>query len=513
MSFFRSERGIGRGETAESRIEAPIFAVFMLFASLALFAQHLVFANISVTTALTISLLVFGVTVVRVEFGLYILTIAMLLSPEIDATGDATREVRLNLRYDDILIIVIFVGVMVKLAFEGRMSLWRPSPINYGISFYYSVCLFSSLLALKHALPAWDRRTAFFVLLKMLQYYLVFWLVGHAVRTREDVRKLLVLFFSVALIVAIYAITTIGVMPRVSAPFEQGGTEPNTLGGYLVVCICAALGMFTQARDTKMRLLLLAMMAIFMTPLLYTLSRASYMALVTGVFFIGIVSRKWYLLLLLFAGLAVSPLIVPDEVRERVLYTFDPGHGQQVEIGGQELPITVDKSTHERIYVWQKVKYILSIGWIFTLFGGGIAWGGILDSQYARVLIETGVVGCVAFVFLQFTILRTTRQAYRWTTDWMGRGLCMGLFAATIALNVHSIGTVSFLIVRVMQPFWLLMALTVWVRNQAIDDHEKRLEAEAYHRAHPEIADTSRSPQPPRPVVRPAVSGRRPRLG
>lgn len=55
MSFFRSERGIGRGETAESRIEAPIFAVFMLFASLALFAQHLVFANISVTTALTIS--------------------------------------------------------------------------------------------------------------------------------------------------------------------------------------------------------------------------------------------------------------------------------------------------------------------------------------------------------------------------------------------------------------------------------------------------------------------------
>lgn len=512
MFFFRPERGIGRGEVAESRVEAPMFAAFMLIASAGLFAQHLLFGNVSVTTALTISLFVFGVTVVRVEFGLYILTIAMLLSPEIDATGDHSREVRLNLRYDDILIIVIFVGVMVKLAFEGRMTLWRPSQINYGIVVYYSVCIASSLLALKHALPAWDRRTAFFVLLKMLQYYLVFWLVGHAIRTREDVRKLLVLFFTVTMAVALYAITTIGTMPRVSAPFEQGGTEPNTLGGYLVVCICAALGMFTQAKKQWVRLMLLAIVAISMLPLLYTLSRASYMALVAGVFVLGLVSRKWYLLLLLLAGLAVSPFVVPDEVRERVLYTFDPGHGQQVEIGGQELPITVDKSTHERIYVWQKVSYILSIGWIFTLFGGGIAWGGVLDSQYARVLIETGVLGCAAFIFLQFTILRTTRQAYRWTEDWMGRGLSMGLFAATIALNVHSIGTISFLIVRIMQPFWLLLALSVYVRNQALEDHWQRAKAEAHRRAHPE-ASVKPAAAAPRPLIRPAVSGRRPGMG
>lgn len=513
MLFFRSERGIGRGEVAESRIEAPIFAVFMLGASALLFAQHLYFGNVSVTTALTISLMVFGVTVVRVEFGLYILTIAMLLSPEIDATADPTREVRLNLRYDDLLIIVIFLGVMVKLAFEGRMSLWRPSPINYAIVAFYGMCLTSSLLALKHALPAWDRRTAFFVLLKMLQYYLVFWLVGHSVRTRQDVRRLLVLFFSVTVIVAGYAITTIGVLPRVSAPFEQGGTEPNTLGGYLVVCICAALGMFTQARDTRIRLSLLAIMGLSMVPLLYTLSRASYMALVVGVLVIGLVSRKWWLLALLAAGLAASPFVVPDEVRERVLYTFDPGHGQQVEIGGRELPITVDKSTHERIYVWEKVRYILSIGWIFTLFGGGVAWGGILDSQYARVLIETGVLGCIAFVVLQLTVLRTTRQAYRWTTDWMGRGLCMGLFAATLALNVHSIGTVSFLIVRIMQPYWLLLALCVWVRNEAIEEHTRRMEYEAMRRSQPDAPVPVVAAVPARAVIRPAVSGRRPRLG
>jgi hypothetical protein len=36
MAFFRSERGIGRGEVAESQLEVPMFAAFMLLCSAAL---------------------------------------------------------------------------------------------------------------------------------------------------------------------------------------------------------------------------------------------------------------------------------------------------------------------------------------------------------------------------------------------------------------------------------------------------------------------------------------------
>lgn len=506
MLFFRSERGIGRGEVAESRIEAPIFAVFMLLSSVALFAQHLYLGNISVTIALAVSLIVFGVTVVRVDFGVYILTIAMLLSPEIDAGDRYTGEVRLNLRYDDVLIIVIFLGVMVKLAFEGRLRLWRPSPVNYGIVAYYGVCVVSTMLALERALGAWDRRTAFFVMLKMLQYYMVFWLTGHAIRSQADVRNLLKVFFTVAMIVAAYAIFSIGALPRVSAPFEQGGTEPNTLGGYLMVCICAALGLYTQTRSLRLRLVLLAIIAASAFPLLYTLSRASYMGLVVGMLTVSLVSRKWHIAAVVAAVLAASPFVMPDAVVERVLYTFDEESGEQVVIAGRDLPVTVDKSTHERIYVWNKVRYILTLGPIFTLFGGGVSWESVLDSQYARVLIETGIVGGLAFLFLQFTILRTTREAYLWTHDWVGRGLSIGMFAACIALNVHSAGTISFLIVRIMQPFWLLLALTVYVRNQAIAD---RLSPPAPATRQ----DTPGSPpRPNRATIRPAVSGRKPRL-
>ena len=95
----RREYGIGRGEVAESHIEAPIFALFAVVCAAALFAVHFLFKNDSVTIALAVSLLVFGMTLVRVEYGLFILLVAMLLSPELEAGSvgtDAERAVNLR---------------------------------------------------------------------------------------------------------------------------------------------------------------------------------------------------------------------------------------------------------------------------------------------------------------------------------------------------------------------------------------------------------------------------------
>ena len=86
--------------------------------------------------------------------------------------------------------------------------------------------------------------------------------------------------------------------------------------------------------------------------------------------------------------------------------------------------------------------------------GGGVSWNRILDSQYARVIIETGLLGLAAFAFLQLQILRAVRQAYRWTDDWVGRGMAMGVFATTIGLLVHAMGTISFLILHLGNLFF-----------------------------------------------------------
>ncbi len=474
MALFRSERGIGRGEVAESRLEAPLFAGFMLVCGMILAAQHFYLGNQSITFALAVSLLVFGATVVRVEYGLYVLIIAMLLSPEIDAGTAISGERNLNIRYDDVLIIVIFLGVMVKLSFEGRLSLWQPSPINAGIATYYALCVLSTLLACQRGLGAWDGRSACFIMLKMLEFYLLFFLVGHATRDLRDVKKILVLLFGVALVVSLYGIYSIGATPRVSAPFEKGGTEPNTLGGYLVIIICLCVALWTQAPRLWRKLLLLAIGGITFVPFLYTLSRASYLALAVGIATIAVISRNLIIAAVMVLVLAFSPILMPKEVKERVAYTIQHQSGYEVANTG----ISVDKSTAERFQVWRKVKYILGRGPVLAALGGGVSWESVLDSQYARVILETGLLGLAAFLFLQFTVLRTTRNAYRWTEDWLSRGIAMGTFAATLALMVHSVGTISFLIVRIMEPYWLLVALCVNIRNMALAHHWARARAE-----------------------------------
>lgn len=467
--FAQSERGIGRGEVAESRIEAPFFAVFMTLCAISLFIFHIYFQNVSWTAAMATSMIVFGATVIKVEFGIYILVIAMLLSPEIavGAVGGADER-GINIRYDDILIVIIFLGTIVKLSFEGRMELWRPNPINAGIFCYLFVAVISTLNALRISVPAWDKYVAFFVLLKMVEFYLIFFTVGLAITTAKDVRRQLVVFFGVASIVSLYAMLSIGRLSRVSAPFEVGGTEPNTLGGYLMIIVCLALGLLLNAPRMRYKVAFVAIGLLSVVPFIMTLSRASYLALLLGVITVGILSRRWWVIVALAIVLVLSPFIMPQDVKDRVSYTFQSGSG--VQIGNTN--ILVDKSTYERVYVWQKVRHNLRV---WPWFGGGISWDTVLDSQYARILIETGLFGMAAFIYMLLRILQTTRETYRWTRDWVVRGLGIGMTGVTIGLIVHGMGTISFLIVRIMEPFWFLIALCAVSRELSIHDYAERV--------------------------------------
>lgn len=473
MARFGSREGIGRGEVAESRVEVPFFAVFMMFCAISLIASHVFFQNDSVTLALALSMLVFGATVVRVNMGVAILVVAMMLSPEVDLGTNVSGEHELNVRYDDLLIIVIFFGVLVKMAFEGRQMFWRPNPINAGIVAYFIVCIISTLLAVRANLPAWDRRLAFFVMLKMLEFYMVFFLVVNAMRDLRDVRRQLALFLAVAMIVCGYGMLMLRSVQRVGTPFEAQGPEPNTLGGYLVVVMCVAVGLLTQSPAGKKKLLFAAIAAAAFIPFLFTLSRASYIGLLVAMLTLGFVGRKAYVVLGVVLILVLSPFLMPADVKDRVNYTFQRGSGEEVVVAGKPLGFQVDKSTHERFYVWRKVWYLLHHA---PWFGGGIAWETVLDSQYARVIMETGLIGLTAFLFLQWRIFRTCHEAYRWSRDWVGRGVALGATAAMAGLVTHSLGTISFLIIRIMEPFWFLVALTVIIRLQAMAEYARAVQ-------------------------------------
>jgi len=273
--FGHPEYQIGRGEVSESFLEAPIFVLFLMLNGAVMIAFYLVTKNASYTVAVGVTLFVFSSTLIKVELGVAFLVVAMGLSPEIDAgpVGLGTRS--MNLRYDDFLIFVVFMGVLVRQAWEGKPFSWKPSPINMGIVAYYGMCLVSSLRAYRVSLAYWDKYAAFFILVKMVEFYMIFFLVGNAIKNMKSAKYQIVVFFVVSLIISTYALRSVGITSRVSAPFEAGGTEPNTLGGYLTICMVLAIAILTQTRSWKVTISMIVLFGYTLIPFLYTLSRAA----------------------------------------------------------------------------------------------------------------------------------------------------------------------------------------------------------------------------------------------
>ncbi|MFQ5771457.1 MAG: hypothetical protein ACE5HX_13040, partial [bacterium] len=84
-----------------------------------------------------------------------------------------------------------------------------------------------------------------------------------------------------------------------------------------------------------------------------------------------------------------------------------------------------------------------------------------VDSQYIRTLVELGILGVVTFIGLIYALLKEIWRIYRIMDTSFAKGLTLGLFVGTIALITHSIGANTFIIVRIMEPFWFITGLVM----------------------------------------------------
>src|SRR5256885_15857331 len=143
----------------------------------------------------------------------------------------------------------------------------------------------------------------------------------------------------------------------------------------------------------------------------------------------------------------------PAPVTKRVLYTFEPGRGQPtVRVGA----VGLDPSTSARLI---SVKQAFE-GWTHRpIFGYGVTGFAFMDQQFARTLVETGGVGLVAFLGLVWAVLKAVVGSFRSLTDPEERGLALGFVAGTLGLLGHALGANTFIIVRIMEPFWFFAAI------------------------------------------------------
>ncbi|MBI5189857.1 MAG: hypothetical protein HZA22_04225 [Nitrospirae bacterium] len=424
-------------------------AALLVYCALALFISQ---SSAKLVLLAVGGLLLTASAFIYAEGALYALIFSMLLSPQIVVGETAAREI--TLRLDDFLIIFISLGWLARVAVNKELGLFLRTPLNGPIGLYILACVASTSAGVVAGLVG-PLSGAFF-LLKYVEFFFVYFIAVNHVKDGTQVKRFVAALLVVCLLTSIYALIQVPLGGRVSAPFEKY-SEPNTLGGYLVLMLSLTAGMMMTARKRRSIFMLCGVGAVIAVPLLHTLSRASWLAGTMMTLALLVFSdRKLALAAAVALAVAVSPLVLPEQVKERAVSTFQPDRGfrQSQTVAG----VTLDPSTSERI---SGFKRSLSKWSDRPIFGYGITGAGFIDGQYFRTIVELGLVGLAAFLYMLYRVFRILYTAYRSEEDPYFRGLALGALAGLLAMMAHALGSNSFMIVRIMEPFWFAVGLIV----------------------------------------------------
>ena len=442
----------------------PAVLITLLLVALLLYAAYLVAPGEIRTPALILSgLMVIIVAFSSVELTLYLLILSTMLSPELDFGGataaqqvaehiSTTASRGITLRLDDILLSVICLTWLFRMAIFKNLGTVRKTPINQPIAWYWMATAFATLAGFYAGRVG---MYGFFFVAKYLEYFVLFYMIVNQIHDEQSIRRYVKVMLFTCLVVSIIGIAQIPSGARVSAPFEGSEGEPNTFGGYLVLMFSVVLGIFLHIEDKARKLRLALLGCAILVPLAFTESRSSYLAFMASILlFLIFAQQKRLLIILCLVGVILVPVVVPQNVITRVMYTFDQARESgQISVGGMR----IDTSTSERLRSWERV---LERDFPrHPLLGVGVTGGEFMDAQYPRVLSETGLIGLGLFLWFLQRVWFLLRQSYRRLHDPVLKGVALGTLCGYGGLLFHAIGANTFIIVRIMEPFMILLGL------------------------------------------------------
>jgi hypothetical protein len=406
---------------------------------------------------LAAALAVFLIVFVRTEFGLYLVIFSMLLSPQLGSGGMVAEGRRIVIRSEDILLLVVAFSWLAKTAVNKELGLTLKTPLNRPIVAYVAATAIATLVGYMTGTVA-GFGGAFYVL-KYIEYFVVYYMVVNNLIDRRQAWRLVAAAFLTAVIVSLIGMTMIPSGQRVSAPFEGKEGEPNTFGGYLLLLIAMAAGVALETKHLQTRAIYLGLTGLMSIPFLFTLSRTSYVGAIPAMGALAMLSsRRRLMIVALAVTIVASPAalaFLPDSVTKRVRYTFEPERGQPtVRVGA----VGLDPSTSARLI---SVKQAFEGFTNRPILGYGVTGFAFMDQQFARTLVETGIIGFATFLALIWAVIKTGMYSLRTLTVPEDRGLALGFVAGTFGLLGHALGANTFIIVRIMEPFWFFAAIVV----------------------------------------------------
>ncbi len=113
------------------------------------------------------------------------------------------------------------------------------------------------------------------------------------------------------------------------------------------------------------------------------------------------------------------------------------------------------------VITWIFSKGVEEGGASLLFFGLGKGYLHEAHNQYLRNLVETGLLGSIAFLALIFLLMKKAIRGFLKSQDGFLIGLCGGLIAATVAMLFCSLATEPFIVVKVSEVYWFFAGLTM----------------------------------------------------
>lgn len=369
----------------------------------------------------------------RPNLGLYLLILTLPLQ-----TGRyRLHDFPFGAEFIDILLLGTILGLVIQGKSFVPRGHWSRFLLLYAVFCYLS--LWEGSYFLRVPLPLWIGDARFSDWKNYVEMFLLALVVASTVKSKNEVRLLLVMMgLSVLVVNRSYYDTLSGrdlshfsYQVRDAGPLGYAGV--NGLASFEAMLASLLLGIVVFTRRMLPKVGILLVVATCCYCLLFSFSRGGYVGLLVGMIVVGLFKSRW--LLAVAAVLVIGwQTLLPVAVQERIaMTTGDAAEGQ-----------TFEPSAQDRINLWEDAMVLFKQNPITgTGFQTYESMGrlGYADTHnyYVKVLAETGVVGFCLFLVLLWKLFRTGMNLFFITEDPFWRGLSLGfiaLLASTVVLNL-----------------------------------------------------------------------------
>jgi O-antigen ligase len=308
------------------------------------------------------------------------------------------------------------------------------------LAVFYYVSLWQGAFYLNGPLPLSFDDSRFSDWKNYVEMFLLFVVVTSVIKDRRQAQLLLAVMAVSVLLVNRSYYGTIGGRDfsnysdsaRYSGALGYAG--PNGFAAFEVMASALFLGIAAYQRRILVKLGIFALVGTCVYCILFSFSRAGYLGLLAALVVLGLFKER-KLLILVAVVLVAWQTLLPEAVRQRIAMT------SQNSMFGREL----DSSSESRVEIWEdaynlfKENPILGVGFDTYGFLGRVEDYGDTHNYYVEVLVETGLLGLVLFLWLLkgmwglgFSLARSAKDPF-WASIGLG---FVALISSAAVLNL-----------------------------------------------------------------------------